>query len=97
MSIAQYKAIHDNCEPRHGSICECVSTHATLADAHLRRDEGLIGGLSEDAIKVMQADSIRAAKDLAELKAQRKGLALQPDVFVPAKLIRRKSVTADSR
>ncbi len=29
-SIAQYKAIHDNCEFRHGSICECVSTRLML-------------------------------------------------------------------
>lgn len=69
----------------------------SLTDAHMRRDEGLVGGLSEDGIKTMQADSVRAAKELAKLKAQRKGLALQPDVFVPAKLIRRKQITADSR
>ncbi|RPD65482.1 hypothetical protein L227DRAFT_540273 [Lentinus tigrinus ALCF2SS1-6] len=64
--------------------------------AHMRRDEGLIGTLSKEGVEVMQADSLRAAEKLAELKAQRKGLALQPDVFVPAKLVRRKQVTADS-
>ena len=45
----------------------------------------------------MQEDAIRAAKDLAELKAQRQGFALQPDVFTPVKLVRREDVTADSR
>ena len=63
----------------------------------MRRDEGLIGVLSEDGIRAMQADSVRAAKELAVLKAQRKGLALQPDVFIPAKLVKRTKVTADSR
>ncbi|KAI0746771.1 hypothetical protein C8Q80DRAFT_795793 [Daedaleopsis nitida] len=65
--------------------------------AHTRRDECFIGNLSEEGVRVMQEDSVRAAKALAQLKAKRQGLALQPDVFTAAKLIRRKEINADSR
>ncbi|KAI0358306.1 hypothetical protein OH77DRAFT_1581746 [Trametes cingulata] len=64
--------------------------------AHGKRDECLIGVLTQEGIKAMEQDAVRAAKELEELKKARKGLALQPDVFTAAKLVRRKPVSADS-
>ncbi|KAI9062568.1 hypothetical protein FKP32DRAFT_806572 [Trametes sanguinea] len=65
--------------------------------AHGKRDECLIGTLTPEGIAAMERDAKRAAKELEVLKATRKGLALQPDVFIAAKLVRRKNVSADSR
>ncbi|KAI0630736.1 hypothetical protein C8Q77DRAFT_1062963 [Trametes polyzona] len=65
--------------------------------AHGRRDECLVGVLNAEGIKAMEEDAKRAARELQELKEARVGLALQPDVFTAAKLVRRTSVTADSR
>ena len=91
----QYTAIHDNCacctfrgEPQEADL---------QTDAHQRRDEGLIGRLSPDGVETMQEDAIRAAKELEQVKAQRQQYVLQPDVFVPAKLLRRRELNSDSR
>ncbi|KAI0369801.1 hypothetical protein BV20DRAFT_996285 [Pilatotrama ljubarskyi] len=64
--------------------------------AHGKRDECLIGELTEAGIKAMEEDAVRAAQELKELKEARKGLALQPDSFTAAKLVKRKPVCADS-
>ena len=66
-------------------------------DANSRKDECLIGSLSEEGIKAMEEDAKRAAKELAKVKEERKGLALQPDVFTQAKLVKRKEVSSDTR
>lgn len=81
-------------------LSHCLGSHSLLTkslDANSRKDECFVGGLSEDGVRIMTEDSERAAEALAKLKAQRRGLALQPDVFVVAKLIRRQEVSADSR
>ncbi|KAH9893279.1 hypothetical protein C8Q73DRAFT_827907 [Cubamyces lactineus] len=65
--------------------------------AHGKRDECLIGMLTEEGVRTMEEQAKRAAQELQELKAARSGLALQPDSFVAAKLLRRKDVSADSR
>ncbi|CDO68387.1 hypothetical protein BN946_scf184815.g34 [Trametes cinnabarina] len=65
--------------------------------AHGKRDECLIGILTLEGIEAIVRDAKRAAEELEELKASRQGLALQPDVFIAAKLIRRKDISADSR
>jgi len=45
----------------------------------------------------MEEDAKRAAKELAKVKEEREGLALQPDVFTRAKLVERKEVSSDTR
>ncbi|KAI0831873.1 hypothetical protein BC628DRAFT_1310601 [Trametes gibbosa] len=65
--------------------------------AHGKRDECLIGVLSAEGIKTMEEDADRAEKELRSLKEVRRGLALQPDGFTSAKLVRRTDVSADSR
>ncbi|KAI0358058.1 hypothetical protein OH77DRAFT_1502602 [Trametes cingulata] len=65
--------------------------------ANGKRDECLIGMLSEEGIKAMEEDAVRAAKELAKVKAERKGLALQPDLFTQAKLVKRTEVSPDTR
>lgn len=45
----------------------------------------------------MEGDAKRAAKELAKVKEERKGLALQPDVFTQVKLVERKEVSSDTR
>lgn len=45
----------------------------------------------------MNEDGERAAKELARVKEERKGIALQPDLFTQAKLIKREEVSADTR
>ncbi|TFY58429.1 hypothetical protein EVJ58_g6427 [Rhodofomes roseus] len=65
--------------------------------ANSKKDECLIGALSEEGIKAMEEDAKRAAKELAKVKEERKGLALQPDVFTRAKLVKRKEVSSDTR
>ncbi|KAH9920934.1 uncharacterized protein B0H18DRAFT_1190512 [Fomitopsis serialis] len=65
--------------------------------ANSKKDECLIGALSEEGIKAMEEDARRAAKELAKVKEERKGLALQPDVFTRAKLVERKEVSSDTR
>ena len=57
----------------------------------------MIGKLSEDGVKAMQEDAVRAAKELAKVKEERKGMALQPDVFTQAKLVKRQEVSSDTR
>ncbi|KAI0073788.1 hypothetical protein K474DRAFT_1602723 [Panus rudis PR-1116 ss-1] len=66
-------------------------------DANSRRDESLVGALNKDGIRVMEKEAIRARKELAKIKAERKGLSLQPDLFTPAKLVKRKEVSGDTR
>ncbi|KAI0819144.1 hypothetical protein BC628DRAFT_1404234 [Trametes gibbosa] len=65
--------------------------------ANGKRDECLVGQLSEAGIESMQQDAVRAAKELAKVKAERKGLALQPDSFTLAKLVNKKEVSSDTR
>ncbi|KAI0746770.1 hypothetical protein C8Q80DRAFT_1105703 [Daedaleopsis nitida] len=65
--------------------------------ANSKKDECLIGALSEEGVKAMKEDAGRAAKELAKVKAERKGIALQPDLFTQAKLVKRKEVSADTR
>ncbi|KAI0327001.1 hypothetical protein GY45DRAFT_48029 [Cubamyces sp. BRFM 1775] len=65
--------------------------------AHGKRDECLIGMLTEEGIRTMEEQAKRAAQELQELKAARSGLALQPDSFVAAKLLRRNDISSDSR
>lgn len=48
-------------------------------------------------MKVIEKDAERAAKVLAEMKEKRKDFALQPDVFVAAKLLKREEKTSDTR
>ncbi|KAI0675969.1 hypothetical protein C8Q78DRAFT_360877 [Trametes maxima] len=77
---------------------DCSIEYKNIHDsfAHGKRDECLVGVLTAEGIKAMEEDAARAAKELRELKAARQGLALQPDAFTPAKLLRRKPVSADS-
>ncbi|KAI0701790.1 hypothetical protein C8Q76DRAFT_242105 [Earliella scabrosa] len=65
--------------------------------ANSKKDECLIGALSEEGINAMKEDAERAAKELAKIKAERKSMALQPDLFTQAKLVKRKEVSADTR
>ncbi|KAL1944973.1 hypothetical protein VTO73DRAFT_2593 [Trametes versicolor] len=65
--------------------------------ANGKRDECLIGMLSDEGIKAMEEDAVRAAKELAKIKAERHGAALQPDVFTLAKLVNRKELSSDTR
>ncbi|KAL7280444.1 hypothetical protein ACG7TL_005374 [Trametes sanguinea] len=65
--------------------------------AHGKRDECLVGTLTPEGISAMEQDAERAAKEMEALKAARQGLALQPDVFIAATLVRRTTVSADSR
>lgn len=65
--------------------------------ANSKRDECLIGELTKEAMKVIEKDAERAAKVLAEMKEKRKDFALQPDVFVAAKLLKREEKTSDTR
>ncbi|OJT14472.1 Nitrate reductase [NADH] 1 [Trametes pubescens] len=65
--------------------------------ANGKRDECLIGMLSDEGIKAMEEDAVRAAKELAKIKAERHGAALQPDVFTLAKLVARKELSSDTR
>ncbi|KAI0630568.1 hypothetical protein C8Q77DRAFT_1133937 [Trametes polyzona] len=65
--------------------------------ANGKRDGCLIGKLSEDGVKAMEEDAQRATKEMAKVKAERKGFALQPDLFTQAKLIKRKEVSSDTR
>ncbi|RDX54486.1 hypothetical protein OH76DRAFT_1461500 [Lentinus brumalis] len=67
------------------------------AYANGKKDECLIGALSEEGIKFMQDDAVRAAKELARVKEERKDMALQPDLFTQAKLIKREEVSPDTR
>ena len=69
----------------------------TTPDANSKKDECLIGALSEEGINAMKEDAARAAKELAKIKAERKSMALQPDLFTQAKLVKRKEVSADTR
>ncbi|KAI0761830.1 hypothetical protein BD413DRAFT_485296 [Trametes elegans] len=62
--------------------------------AHSKRDECLIGLLTEEGIQAIAEDSARAARELQQLKNVREDLALQPDVFTAAKLVKRKDVSA---
>lgn len=76
-----------------------TTTHVPIGStvAHGKRDECLLGVLSAEAIKVMEQDAARAAKELQELKEARKGLALQPDAFTAAQLVKRADISHDSR
>ncbi|EIW58264.1 uncharacterized protein TRAVEDRAFT_47429 [Trametes versicolor FP-101664 SS1] len=65
--------------------------------ANGKRDECLIGMLSDEGIKAMEEDAVRAAEELAKIKAERHGAALQPDVFTLAKLVKRKELSSDTR
>ena len=76
---------------------DLASAELLEIDANSRKDECLIGSLSEEGIKAMEEDAKRAAKELAKVKEERKGLALQPDVFTQAKLVKRKEVSSDTR
>ncbi|KAI0659447.1 hypothetical protein C8Q70DRAFT_1053815 [Cubamyces menziesii] len=67
------------------------------AYANSLRDKMLIGVLSEEGIQAMKEDAIRAAKELQKVKADRQGLALQPDLFTQAKLVRKKEVSSDTK
>ncbi len=69
----------------------------SVADAHSKRDECLIGVLSLEGMKAMQEDAVRAAQELAKVKSERKDKALQPDVFTQAKLIRKTKESHDTR
>ncbi|GJE93762.1 molybdopterin binding oxidoreductase [Phanerochaete sordida] len=65
--------------------------------ANQKRDETLIGVLADDAIEEMEKDAVRAEKELAKLKEERKGLSLQPDLFMRGVLVERKEVSHDTR
>ena len=82
-------------------VSSTSSSHAdhasTLIDANGKKDECLIGKLSEDGVNAMREDAVRAAKELAKVKEERKGMALQPDVFTQAKLVKRQEVSSDTR
>ncbi|OJT12411.1 Nitrate reductase [NADH] 1 [Trametes pubescens] len=68
-----------------------------LTVAHGKRDECLKGVLSAEAIKVMEGDAARAAKELHELLEARKGLTLQPDAFTAVRFVKRADISNDSR
>ena len=57
----------------------------------------MIGALSKEGVKAMEEDAKRAAHELAKVKEERKGLALQPDVFTQVKLVKRQEVSSDTR
>lgn len=57
----------------------------------------MIGVLSDEGLKTMEKDAERAAKVLAKIKEERKDFALQPDVFVAARLVKRKELNKDTR
>lgn len=90
----QYKGIHDNCR---FVVLRQLTFLTALSDANGRRDECLIGMLSDEGIKAMEEDAVRAAEELAKIKAERHGAALQPDVFTLAKLVKRKELSSDTR
>ncbi len=90
----QYKGIHDNCKL---VILKQLTVLTDSSDANGKRDECLIGMLSDEGIKAMEEDAVRAAKELAKIKAERHGAALQPDVFTLAKLVARKELSSDTR
>lgn len=92
--FTQYKGIHDNCK---FIIHRQFSILTDLSDANGKRDECLIGMLSDEGIKAMEEDAARAAEELAKIKAERHGAALQPDVFTLAKLVNRKELSSDTR
>lgn len=68
-----------------------------FVDANSRRDECLIGTLSKEGMEAIERDAERAAKVLKKVKEERKGLALQPDVYMPAKLVKRVEKNDDTR
>ena len=78
-------------------LCELTVSESFTAVAHGKRDECLVGMLTDEGIRTMEEQAKRAAQELQELKATRSGLALQPDSFVAAKLLCRKDVSPDSR
>lgn len=92
--VIQYKGIHDNCK---FVILTQLTVLTNFSDANSKRDECLIGMLSDEGIKAMAEDAIRAAEELAKIKAERHGAALQPDVFTLAKLVKRKELSSDTR
>ncbi|CDO76150.1 hypothetical protein BN946_scf185027.g13 [Trametes cinnabarina] len=63
------------------------------ASAYEWRSQFLIGKLSEEDVVRMQEDAALAEEELAELKEERKGLALQPDIGTEATLVNRKEVS----
>ncbi|EJF63681.1 hypothetical protein DICSQDRAFT_101612 [Dichomitus squalens LYAD-421 SS1] len=65
--------------------------------AHSKRDECLIGVLSPEGVKTMNEDAVRAAKELAKIKSERKDKALQPDVFTQAKLVKKHAESHDTQ
>ncbi|KAI0717397.1 hypothetical protein C8T65DRAFT_717276 [Cerioporus squamosus] len=67
------------------------------AYANGKKDECLIGALSQEGVQAMEEDAVRAAKELAAVKKKRMGMALQPDLFTQAKLVKRKEVSSDTR
>lgn len=93
--IMQYKGIHDNCD--FFVVLRQLTILTALLDANGKRDECLIGMLSDEGIKAMEEDAVRAAKELAKIKSERHGAALQPDVFTLAKLVTRKELSSDTR
>lgn len=68
-----------------------------MLDANSKRDECLIGVLSEDAVEEMKKDAERAEKALAQLKEERKDFVLQPDALIKARLVKREEVSHDTR
>ena len=66
-------------------------------DANSKRDECLIGVLSPEGVKAMNEDAVRAAKELAKIKSERKDKALQPDVFTQAKLVKKHAESHDTK
>ena len=45
----------------------------------------------------MNEDAVRAAKELAKIKSERKDKALQPDVFTQAKLVKKHAESHDTK
>lgn len=65
--------------------------------ANSKRDECLIGVLSDEAVEEMKKDAVRAEEELKKIKEERKGLSLQPDLFMRGILVERKEVSHDTR
>ncbi|OCH87284.1 hypothetical protein OBBRIDRAFT_827798 [Obba rivulosa] len=95
-STNQYKGIHDNCT-YFSVYISWFTINRSSEDANSKQDECLIGTLSKEGIEAMENDAERTARELKEVKERRKSFALQPDAYIPAKLIRRVEKNEDTR
>lgn len=68
-----------------------------IADANSKRDECLIGSLTETAVEEMEQDAKRAEEVLAKVKKAREGFTLQPDCFTRVTLLKKKAISKDTR